>query len=119
MLYLLSSKLVYALTGVAGCWLLCYIVSAFRVRAHTTKLRGPPALSWFFGVTKEIFEGDSGALYENWARTYGPVFQVPGPLGERRTVLMDPKAITHYFSKTNTYVKLSFAKKYTESLVGK
>lgn len=117
MLDLMSVRALDALAFAAGSWLLYRVVTIVRARARTTKLQGPPAKSWLFGVSKEVFDGDSGALYENWAQTYGSVFQVPGPLGDRRTVLMDPKAIAHYFSKANTFVKLSFARKFSESVV--
>lgn len=98
-------------------WLLYCVVSAIKARTRTTKLRGPGAKSWLFGVAKEVFEGDSGALYESWTQIYDPVFQVLGPMRERRTMLMDPKAISRCFFRTNTYVKPSFAKKFTEGLV--
>lgn len=106
-----------ALALLSCVWLTYRIVKITRSRARTTKLTGPPSKSWFFGVSKEVFEGDNGALYEAWAQTFGPVYQVAGPLGERRVVLLDPKAIAHFYAKTYIYVKDSFAKQLTEELV--
>lgn len=88
-----------------------------RARARTTKLPGPTHKSWLFGVSKDVFEGDSGALFEGWAQTYGTVFQVPGPFGSRRTVLIDPKAAAHYFARTNTYIKNSLAREFIADIV--
>lgn len=114
---LMNIRALDALALVAGLWLIYQAIKIARARARTTKLPGPQAKSWFFGVSKEVFDGDNGALFESWAQAYGSVFQVPGPLGDRRTVLTDPKAVAHYFAKSNTYIKTSFAKKLTEDLV--
>ena len=62
--------------------------------------------------------GDSGAIYEEWMDTYGPVFQVPIAMGSRRTVLCDPKAIAHFYAREVTvYVKPGFTKNAVENLV--
>ncbi|KAL5488445.1 hypothetical protein ACEPAI_6563 [Sanghuangporus weigelae] len=87
---------------------------------ETTKLKGPPSSSWIFGVTKEVFKGDSGALYEQWAKEYGPVYQIPTPLGGRRTILTDPKAVAYFYSKeTFTCVQSNFSKRLIENLLGR
>lgn len=111
--YRVLDVLVFAI----GFWSLYRVVITIRARARTTQLHGPRAKSWLFGVSKEVFEGDSGVLYEKWAQTYGPVFQVPGPMGGRLTVLMDPKAITQYLANTRSYFKRSFTRKFLEDLV--
>lgn len=98
-------------------WLTYRIVKTVRSRARTTKLNGPPQKSWLFGVTKEVFDGDNGAIYEAWEKAYGSIFQILGPLGERRIVLTDPKAIAHYYAKPDIYVKDDFIKAQTEDLV--
>ena len=68
--------------------------------------------------TREIFKGDSGALYEGWAKEYGPVYQIPAPFGGRRVILTDPKAISHFYSKeSSTYVQNKFMRRSIESLV--
>ena len=82
-----------------------------------TKLTGPPSKNWLFGVSKEVFDGDNGAIYEAWASEYGPVYEIAGPLGERRVVLTDPKAIAHCYAKPDTYVKDDFFKAQSEYLV--
>ncbi|KAI5117520.1 hypothetical protein M0805_009528 [Coniferiporia weirii] len=104
-----------------GSWLLYKLSQTARMRAKTTKLRGPPASSWFFGVSQEVFQGDSAAAYyEKWADEYGPVYQIPGPLGSRRTVLTDAKAIAHFYSKeTFGYVNSTFSKIAISNLIGK
>ncbi|KAI5117593.1 hypothetical protein M0805_004044 [Coniferiporia weirii] len=104
-----------------GSWALYKVSQTVRTRSRTTKLRGPPASSWFLGVSKDTFKGDSAAvLFEKWADKYGPVFQIPGPLGSRRTVLTDPKAIAHFYSKeTFGYVNSTFTKQAITNLVGR
>lgn len=72
---------------------------------RTTKLKGPANPSFLLGVSRDIFTApDHGAVYENWEKEYGSIFEVPSTLGEKVVVLCDPKAITHFFSKdTYTY----------------
>ena len=99
-------------------WLIYKLVVTVRRRLHTTRLNGPPASTWFFGVSREVFVGDSGTLYEGWMDKYGVVYQIPTAMGSRRTVLCDPKAIAHFYNKTtNVYVRSSFSKKLTENIV--
>ena len=114
---LLNIRALDVLAFTASSWLIYRVYKITRARARTTKLAGPPAKSWLFGVSKEVFDGDNGELYESWANTYGPVFQVPGPLGDRRTVITDPKAVAHYFAKSYTYIRNSFGRKLVENLV--
>ncbi|KAL5512215.1 hypothetical protein ACEPAG_3500 [Sanghuangporus baumii] len=105
---------------VVGSWMLYKLIQAVRLRFKTTKLKGPPSSSWIFGVTKEVFKGDAGELYEQWAKEYGPVYQIPTPLGGRRTILTDPKAVAHFYSKeTFTYVQSNFSKRIIENLLGR
>lgn len=115
--FFLSIRALDALAIGAGSWLLFRIYQIARARARTTKLPGPTHRSWLFGVTKDVFKGDSGSLYEAWAQTYGTVFQVPGPLGSRQTVLIDPKGIASVFARINTYTKNDLAKTFIEDLV--
>ncbi|KAI5117517.1 hypothetical protein M0805_009525 [Coniferiporia weirii] len=105
----------------SGLWALYKLSRAARVRAKMTRLRGPPASNWLFGVFREAFMGESAAnLYEKWADEYGPVYQIPGPLGSRRTVLTDAKAVAHFYSKEPFgYVKDSFSRQIAISVVGK
>lgn len=93
-----------------------YQIAQRRVR--TTKLKGPPSSSWFFGNSKKIFQGDSGEIHENWAKEYGSVYQVPAPFGGRRVVLMDAKAISHFYTReTFTYVNSTFSKRSIANIV--
>ena len=89
-----------------------------RSRAKTTLLRGPPAKNWFFGVSKQLHDGDAVKIFEDWTKEYGPVFQVPRPLGARQIVLTDPKAVAHFYSKeSTTYMKSEFIKALITSVV--
>ncbi|KAL5488430.1 hypothetical protein ACEPAI_6548 [Sanghuangporus weigelae] len=91
-----------------------------RRRVRTTKLNGPHSSSWLFGVTMDVFYGDTGALFEKWAKEYGPVYQIPAALGEKTTVLTDPRAIAHFYSKeTYTYVNSDFSKQMIDNIIGK
>ena len=67
----LNLRTVGTVSLLAGFWLLYKIVQTTRARARTTKLPGPPAKSWLFGVSKEVFDGDASVLFENWAKQYG------------------------------------------------
>ena len=114
----LNVKYTDALAFVAGSWLVYKIWRRVRAGAGTTKLPGPPSSNWLFGVTKEVNDGDMGAMFENWAKEYGDVFQIPGPFGERKTVILDPKAIAYFFSKNQfTYIRSKFVKRLLEKLV--
>ncbi|KAH8115692.1 cytochrome P450 [Phellopilus nigrolimitatus] len=114
----LSSVDLFLLT--TGAWLAYKVAQTVRMRSKMTKLHGPPASSWLFGVSKDVFLGDSGEIYEKWAEEYGPVYQIPGPFGSRRTVLVDAKAIAHYYSKeTFVYVHSTFAKQAISNIIGK
>jgi hypothetical protein len=88
-------------------------------RARTTALRGPKNISFIFGFYRYIQEQeDSGVVYENWAKEYGPAFIVPGPLGTKRTVICDPKANAHFYSReTYGYVQPKLARVFIENLV--
>ena len=111
------SKMDFALLGVAG-WLLYKILATARLRLRTTRLNGPPASSWMLGLSREVFTGDSGALCEEWMDKYGVVYQIPTPLGSRRTILCDPKAIAHFYSKeTYVYIQNTFTKNAIANLV--
>lgn len=107
-----------ALLLFVGVWTVHKLLRAWRSRAKLTKLPGPPSDSWLFGVGKKVFVEDSGELFEKWSKEYGPVFQFPGAFGVRRTVILDPKALTHFFSKQGyEYVNSPFAKKMISNIV--
>ena len=63
-------------------------------------LRGPKSSNFVFGTTNLLSNSqtDVVSLYEKWAETYGPVFQIPAPFGSRKVVLCDPKAVAHFYS---------------------
>ena len=103
-----AARLVDGLALATGLWLLYLVLKSSYARSKTTKLNGPPSSSWLFGVSKEVLLGDSGALFEKWASTHGSVYQVAGPLGERRVVLTDPKAISHVYARMETFIKSDF-----------
>ena len=98
-------------------WLAYRVLHVARERAKTTKLPGPITKNWFFGVSKDVFDFDNGELFENLAKEFGSVYQVPGPLGIRRLVLLDPKAVAHFYAKILTYVKNDFTRLSIQNLV--
>lgn len=103
-----------------GLWMLYKFLERARSRTKATELRGPPPSSWLFGVTKQMFHGDSGLLLEKWATKYGNVYQIPGALGSQQTILLDTKAINHFFAKdTYGYTMDTFTKKAIAKLVRK
>ena len=99
-------------------WVLLKHVQIVPVHIKPTKLSGPPSTSLLLGVTKEVFAADLGDIFEQWAEKFGPVYQIPAPFGERHTVLMDPRAVAHFYSKdTFTYHRNNFARQMTDRLV--
>ena len=119
LLTLLTLRYLDALLLALGLWTLHKLARSIRLRVRTTRLNGPPPSSWIFGVTRELFKGDSAVLYEQWAKEYGLVYQIPTPLGGRRIILTDPKAVAHFYSKeTFTYVQSNFSKRLIANLVG-
>ena len=95
------------------------LVKAYRFRARSTPLAGPPSTSWIFGVSKShINNPDAPAIYEDWVAQYGPVFRAPAAFGSSRLILTDPKAIAHFYSvETWTYVQTSLSRIAIEKLV--
>ena len=78
------------------------IFKSYR-RPRTTRFRGPPRKSFFFGVAKDIFDTvDLSGMYRNWENTYGLVYEIPFPLGSRILVLQDPKAVADLLLKDAT-----------------
>ena len=92
-----SIRAVDALLLTSGVWLVYGLLRSFRRRARTTKLKGPRSSNWLLGVTAKTFNGDFEDVHEAWAKEHGDVFQVPGVLGDRRVILVDPKAISHFY----------------------
>lgn len=92
-----------------------------RVRClRTPRLQGPRSQSFIFGNTKNIFPSTNLALvYQNWERTYGPVYEIPTGFGSSHVVLNDLKAITQLFSKdTTTYCLPARQKAVTRKSLG-
>ncbi|KAJ7689468.1 hypothetical protein B0H17DRAFT_864409, partial [Mycena rosella] len=75
---------------------------------------------FLFGMMPRLMSApDSGAIYEEWAISYGSVFSVPSFFGSRRVVLADPKAINHFFGKeTYGYMQTPQGKRFVERLIG-
>ena len=80
-------------------------------RPGATRLRGPSG--GFFGAEKIFFESYSGNVHEAWYKEYGPVYEIPMALGQRKIVLGDPKAIAHFFGKNSWTYTLAQATKVT------
>ncbi|KAG6816102.1 hypothetical protein H0H87_008592 [Tephrocybe sp. NHM501043] len=74
-------------------------------KRRTTRLKGPASKDYIFDLTRELFElPESGIVYEEFEKEYGPVFAVPGTMGSNAVVLCNPKAVANFFSKdTTTY----------------
>lgn len=105
---------------IVGIWALRATVLAARRKFKTTRLQGPPRTHLIYGVSKDLFKSSTtGSLFEQWTKEYGPVYEVPTPLGGNRIVLCDPKAITHFCAREPwTYTLLPFIRRFMESFVG-
>jgi hypothetical protein len=105
-------------------WVTFRLFTATRARwsgIQTTPLRGPSRKSLIFGVSREVnLAEDPAILYEQWANEYGPAYWVPRAFGNYKIMLMDPKAIAHFYSKeTLGYVQTKPSKMFIEALVSK
>ena len=102
-------------------WLFSKVVrSGFGRRgAKSTPLKGPNSKSLIFGLTRYILDSeDPAVLYEQWAKEYGTVFRLPTIFRSSRTVICDPKAIAHFYSKeTFGYVQTGISRILIERLV--
>jgi hypothetical protein len=89
--------------AVAG-GLLVIVVDNFRKKSRVSlKLSGPPSPNFLFGVIPYLFKSvDERPIFERWREEYGPVFEIPVLFGKRAVVLMDPKAITTFFTRDTT-----------------
>ena len=85
-----------------------------RRRPRTTKLNGPASNSFLFGLTGDLLKAlEVGAIYANWERTYGAVYEIPATLGSKLLVLGDPKAVAHVLaSDTTSYHQAGRAKRF-------
>ncbi|KAG6849383.1 hypothetical protein H0H93_008938 [Arthromyces matolae] len=86
-----------------------------------TPLRGPRSQSFLFGLARVFRASDDASLLtEQWTKDYGPAFCVPGAFGSKRVVIVDPKAVTHFYSKeTFGYVQTPLARTFIERLFGR
>jgi hypothetical protein len=104
-----------------GFWLTFTIANRILGRrgATATPLQGPASQSLIFGLTRHLMAAENpSVLYEQWAATYGPVFQFPGVLRSKRTVICDPKANAQFYSKeTFVYLRAGFIRVFFERLV--
>ena len=80
-------------------WLVIKYMRSAWLRSRTTRLRGPKSKSLVFGVSKVLSDGDRSEYFEIWEREFGKAYQIPTTLGTRQTVIFDPKAIAHFYSK--------------------
>ncbi|KAI0773614.1 cytochrome P450 [Fomes fomentarius] len=98
-----------------------HLVKAYRFRARSTPLAGPPRPSWLFGVSRLVVNNpNASTIYEEWVDKYGSVFLAPAPLGSKRVILTDPKAIAHFYSvETWTYVNTKLSRVAIENLFGR
>lgn len=106
--------------GVAvGSWLLYKAIKTSHVHSKSTQLPGPTSRNWLFGVIRLLENPDDATrLFDSWLKAYGPAFQIPASFGRKVLVLMDPKAVAHFYSKeTFVYQKDEFTKKLIASVV--
>ncbi|KAJ7588140.1 cytochrome P450 [Mycena floridula] len=108
-----------SLLGVAG----LIFLRGFRKRSYVTPLFGPSRPGWLYGYQRRLVADETevaaAALLQNWAKEYGDVFALPWSLGSNKIVLIDPKAVAHFFAlDTYGYVQTSFIRNSIELLFG-
>ena len=110
-----------ATVAITTIWALYAAILSARRKFKTTSLRGPPRSSLIYGASKDLLKSiDAGSTFEQWAKEYGPVYEVPTILGGSKIVLCDPKAIAHYYAKeTWTYIPLPATRRFMRRNVGR
>lgn len=101
-------------------YVLARLVQRLRRTRHTTRLRGPSNPSLLFGHAKQLTQAKApDSLRDAWLAEYGDAFELATPLGGRRIMLADPKAIAQLYTQdTYGYVQTSSARVVIERLVG-
>ncbi|KAF9032821.1 cytochrome P450 [Hymenopellis radicata] len=104
-----------------ACFLFYKLVRSLSRRSKTTPLFGPARESIIFGASTVLREApDASLFYEKWASQYGPVYSVPAPFGTSKTMLHDPKAITHFYAREGFgYNKTKLSREFIETLFGR
>ena len=41
---------------------------------------------------------ETSIYYEQWAKEFGSVYRIPSMMGTKQTILLDPKAVAHYYA---------------------
>ena len=95
------------------------LVKSYRAHARSTPLGCPPRPSWLFGMSKLNINNYSAiSMYTAGVHQFGTVFKIPGPMGNTRVILTDPKAVAHFYSvDTCTYVQTKLSRVSIENLV--
>ncbi|KZT61473.1 cytochrome P450 [Calocera cornea HHB12733] len=86
---------VYLLRGV---WLFLQ-----RFRSPLRHLRGPERESLVWGNLKSLIKDDT--ITERWAERYGATYRMPAIFAKWRLNTIDPRAVAHILSHTETYSK--------------
>ncbi|KAM6489944.1 hypothetical protein JOM56_014523 [Amanita muscaria] len=76
-------------------------------RPKGTLLKGPPSNGFLIGRALDIYKltPNRGNIFEEWAKSCGPVYRVPVVLGSSIVVICDGKALAHLHAKdTQTYI---------------
>jgi hypothetical protein len=61
---------------------------------------------------------DVSVEYEDWAKQYGPIFRIPVQFGREKIVLLDTKALVHFYScERTTYVKPEVDRLFIDKIV--
>ncbi|KAJ7599667.1 cytochrome P450 [Mycena floridula] len=104
-------------------WIFVKLVQRLIQSSYATSLRGPTSSpSLMYGYQLKIFEDqdETATLYQKWAAQYGLVFSIPWIFGTRRIILMDPKAIAHFYARgASGYTQTKASQKGIVRLFGK
>ncbi|KAH8798002.1 cytochrome P450 [Flagelloscypha sp. PMI_526] len=65
----------------------------------TTPLPGPASVHWLWGWSRVIARSDAlNEIFDGWIKEYGLVVTVPTMVRGQRILLMDPKAVAHFYA---------------------
>ncbi|KAJ7243084.1 cytochrome P450 [Mycena rebaudengoi] len=80
---------------------------SLRRGSTTTQLNGPPSQSLIWGLSDYSHKSpDISVDLEDWAKRYGPAYELPAEFGRKKIIITDPKAVVHFYSsERTTYVR--------------
>ncbi|KAF9234848.1 cytochrome P450 [Melanogaster broomeanus] len=78
-----------------------------EVTSPLRHLPGPEGTSWIYGHLRDVFNGESFVLHEEWVKEYGHTLKYKGFFFTNQLFTMDSRAINHVLTHSTDYQKPS------------